>query len=447
MRIDCFSDFVTDDFIALLAAVELDPELLDRIAADVGWLIRLPRKIDASGLFTAICSEALRGTASYNDIAAAIDAGGDAAPSRQAVAGRMNAACLRLFEAILARAVRFRLVPALAPATSGFLARYQRVLVQDSTIVKLPARLFAAFSGVSNARGPTCNGRIQAVYDLRNLDFVSFSIDSYSRNDLAAAPSLEVLPGDLVLRDRGYFTADEIARHVAAGADCVYRHKTGTTYLDPETREPLDLLELLRRDGHLDRTVLLNNGARTPVRLASAPVDAETAGRRRMKARKETKGHAPSEAVLALMDWTILVTTVAREDADFRRLLAVYGLRWRIETIFKAWKSHLNFDAIHRVSEIQLRIILSARLFAITVCARVLHAGCRARLARFHGACLSLLKFLKYLNSHPGRIAAICRSLGEEERADAPIWKSLRQYCCHDKRTRRNFDQMYDALA
>jgi len=210
--------------------------------------------IDASGLFTAICSEALRGTASYNDIAAAIDAGGDGSPSRQAVAGRMNAACLRLFEAILARAVRFRLVPALAPATSGFLARYQRVLVQDSTIVKLPARLFGAFSGVSNAQGPTCNGRIQAVYDLRNLDFVSFSIDSYSRNDRAAAPSLEVLRGDLVLRDRGYFTADEIARHVAAGADCVYRHKTGTTYLDPETREPLDLLELLRRDGHSSRS-------------------------------------------------------------------------------------------------------------------------------------------------------------------------------------------------
>jgi len=447
MRINCFSDFIKDDFTSLLAAVGLDAELLHRMALDAEWIRRLPRKINALGLFIAVCSEALRGTASYNGIAAAIDAGGGGAPSRQAVARRMNGACLRLFEDILARAIHFRVAPALVPAGSGFLARYSRVLVQDSTIVKLPAWLFDAFSGVSNAHGPVCNGRIQAVYDLRNMDFVSFSIDSYSRNDLAAAPSLEVLPGDLVLRDRGYLTADEIARHVAAGADCIYRHKTGTIYLDPETREPVDLLALLRRDGHLDMTVLLNDAARTPVRLVSAPVDEETAGRRRMKARKETRGHAPSAAVLALMDWTIFITTIARGDADFGRILAVYGLRWRMETIFKAWKSHLNFGAIHRVSEIQLRITLSARLFAITVCASVLHAGCRARLARFHGARLSLLKFLEYLNAHPGQMAAICRSLDGEEHAEAPIWKSLRRYCCHDKRIRRNFDQMYDALA
>ena len=69
-----------------------------------------------------------------------------------------------------------------------------------------------------------------------------------------------------------------------------------------------------------------------------------------MKARKETKGHNPSKAVLELMDWTIFITTIPAPIADFARILAIYGLRWRIEVIFKAWKSHMNFHLLHRVS-------------------------------------------------------------------------------------------------
>ncbi len=73
--------------------------------------------------------------------------------------------------------------------------------------------------------------------------------------------------------------------------------------------------------------------------LAAAPVAVETANLRRWRAKKETHGHQPSPAVLAL-----------------------YGLRWRIEIIFKAWKSHLKFLRWHRVSKLQPALLLKARL-------------------------------------------------------------------------------------
>jgi hypothetical protein len=95
------------------------------------------------------------------------------------------------------------------------------------------------------------------------MALISFSIDSYSKNDLKAAPELELLEGDLVLRDRGYLTHGEIHRHIEAKADCIYRHKTGKIYLDPITEKPIDLLKLLQENSYLDQTVMLNDGKRT----------------------------------------------------------------------------------------------------------------------------------------------------------------------------------------
>lgn len=44
----------------------------------------------------------------------------------------------------------------------------------------------------------------------------------------------------------------------------------------------------------------------------------------------------------------------------------LYSLRWRIECIFKTWKSNFNFDNIHSVSQIQLKVLLHARFITIT---------------------------------------------------------------------------------
>ncbi len=123
--------------------------------------------------------------------------------------------------------------------------------------------------------------------------------------------------------------------------------------------------KLLRRHGSLDREVALNDAQRTRVRLVAAPVSQQTADLRRMNAKKETKGHNPSQTVLELMGWTIFLTNVGPE-VSFSALLEIYGLRWRIEVIFKAWKSQMYFHVIHRVSSLDLKICLTAKLVGIS---------------------------------------------------------------------------------
>ncbi len=174
--------------------------------------------------------------------------------SRQAYWEKTTEACLQFFQRVLERLLRApgRGTAAQAMIESG---RFTRIVVQDSTVIQLPRRLFQVFSGVRNAHTTVCNARIQGTYNLLSGRFLAFSIDAYSKNDLAVTRDLEVEPGDLVLRDRGYFTVDAMAAQKAAGADSINRYKHQTTLFDPATGEALNLLALLTQHGSVDRIV------------------------------------------------------------------------------------------------------------------------------------------------------------------------------------------------
>lgn len=423
-------------------------EYIRELARNAGFTLRKSRKIDVCALLASLCEQCFQGSPSCNDLAAHIEANYGAAPSRQAINLRLNESFETLLQWLLEKIIAEKVGgDSSATAADVRFRGYCRVLVQDSTILKLPIHLFENFSGVSNGASSVCNARIQATYDLINFRLLGFSIDPYSKNDLAAAPELLLREGDLALRDRGYLVLDELQRHRDAGADCIYRHKVGTTYLDPQTLKPIDLPALLKRHGHLDMDVLLNNASRTRVRLVAAPVSEETANLRRMKAKRETKGHNPSKAVLYLMNWTIFITTIPADRADFKLILAIYGLRWRIEIIFKAWKSHMKFHLLHRVSKRQLAILLKTRLLVIAACANVLYNPLEKLLWRRYRRRLSLLKFTNYLCKCPANFIRALQSLSATDEQNGPLLDALARYCCYDRRKRRNYSEICEDLA
>ena len=435
----------TSKHLSLGTVVFTEAHLL-KLAEDLNFTRRSPRKIDVVNLLASLCEECLQGSPSCNDLASHIETISGGAPSRQAVNLRLNPAFHDLLQRLLEEVIGGKIGTPKAETTQHFRG-YRRVLVQDSTIIKLPGHLFADFSGVANAQSSVCNARIQAAYNLLDSRLIGFSIDPYSKNDLAAAPELPLQKGDLVLRDRGYLVMDEIQRHRDAGADCIYRHKTGTVYLDPKTLQPIDLPALLKGQGHLDMEVLLNNASRTRVRLVTAPVDQQTANLRRRRAKKQAVGHHPSQAVLELMDWTIFITTIPAALAGFKEILAIYGLRWRIEIIFKAWKSHMKFPLLHRVSKLQMAILLKARLLIIAACANVVYGPLERVLLQNHHRRLSLLKLMRFLSQSPARLIGVLQSFSLSKQENRALHEALARYCCYDKRKRQNYSDTWDALA
>lgn len=404
---------------------------------------RRPKKIATSDFLALMCLESQKGSPSYNDLVARFDAIYKISASKQAIWKRVNSSCVIFFQAVLAQLISSKIASHEIEAMKAC-GRYNRVIVQDSTIIKLPLRLFNQFSGVSNGHTSVCNARIQGIYDLLSGCFIHFSIDPYSKNDLLAAPELELCNNDLVLRDRGYFTLGEIERHRKAGADCIYRHRCKTIYLDPVSGQPINLLALLKKHRKLDMDVCLNNTEQTKVRLLAAPVSHQVANSRRMKAQKEIHGRNPSVEVLAQMGWTIYITTIPRSQADFDKISKTYQLRWQIEIIFKTWKSHMQFDKIHNVSFNQLQVLLTARLTMIVLCTNALFIPLSIRISQQYNRDLSMLKFINYIQKNQTEVFnPITRSIFHKNLSGTEnIDLKLIRYCAYDIRKRVNLKQL-----
>lgn len=417
---------------------------LSVIARGTGFIRRV-RKIDSMNFMYSIAMESMRGIVSYNDIAASIENDNGIRISRQAVCKKVTESCVAYFRHILELVIVSKVM---SHHYKGQITgcKFKRVLIQDSTIIRLPQRLFESFSGVSNGTSTVCHARIQGVYDLLAGKFISFTINPYSKNDQACANEMEIRQDDLTLRDRGYLSVDELKRHSLSGAHCVYRHKMKMQLLDYDTEEPIDVLSLLKKEGSLDIPVRLNNKERTAIRLVARPVDQQTADNRRMRAKRDMKRHRPGKLFMELQSWTIFITTIPLDRADFDTLLEIYGLRWRIETIFKSWKTNLCFDNIHNVSKNQLTIILIARMIMFSIITQIVYVPCKLLLDKHMSRTLSLLKLTKYLTRNPMKFISLIKEIKTYHGVIGQSLITLGLYCVYDKRLRSNFDQKLDIL-
>lgn len=128
--------------------------------------------------------------------------------------------------------------------------------------------------------------------------------------------------------------------------------------------------------------------------------------------------------------------------ADYKELFHIYGLRWRIEIIFKSWKSNLGFGKIHNVSKIQLNVILMARFIMILICTQYIFTPCRIKIKKHFKKDLSLLKVIHYLIRNPDKIIQIITELIEDKPNPGINLIALASYCSYEKRNKRfNYEQ------
>jgi hypothetical protein len=420
---------------SLFSAAGLTGSVISKKARETRFVQRASGTIPVTELLECVCNAAVAGTVSYNDLAGRMEAACGVSVSRQAYWERINTDnCVAFFKAILA-AIIFQKLDRQGVSFVKNCKQFKRILIQDSTIIQLPARLMAIFSGVRNATAAICNARIQGVYDLCAGQFISFSIDPYSKNDVSVAGQIDAQPGDLILRDRGYFLIETIGEFKSRGIDTISRYKHVTKLFDPETGEEINLLHLLSSKGEVDMMVLAGKEKNIRVRLLATPVTEEVANMRRMKAKKEMNGHAPSQELLRLMSWSIFIVTIENPALTVRHVMKLYGLRWRIESIFKTWKSYFSFDKLHNVSARQLHVLLTARLITISLAYHGAFVPLSNKIFRRANRQLSLMKFMRYVQQN---LSLLPQMLNPEQWSPV-LLNAIAYYCSYDKRRRQHF--------
>lgn len=346
---------------------------LEQPARQSRFLKRKPRKITPLLFVQAAVLLVSQRAVTLSRWATLLGVLGYTSVAKQSLWARINTQAVEFLQRVLGTVIGRRLQGG-GQAVPEVLKSFGRVFIQDSTTIKLSAKLASVYSGATNHHG-TKNGllKIQAVYELVSQRFVHFGLSGFTRNDQAAAYDILPLlkPGELVLRDLGYFVIGSFQQIARKGVFFLSRFRLNTKVYDRRTGQELNLLGQLKKQGQMDRQVLLGS-QRLPVRLVAIKLPQAVAAERRRKARNNRdKRCSPNKRSLQLFGWAIFVTNVPRQRGCARTVAQLYGLRWQIESLFKVWKSHFGLTQVPRGSSEQLLVMIYARLVFITVIAQI----------------------------------------------------------------------------
>ena len=328
----------------------------------------------------------------------------------------------------------------------GLFRSFGRVLIQDSTNISLPEYLADSFPGACNHRSRKKAGmKIQATYDLLAEQFADFDLSSFRRNDQSASPDILKVArkGDLVLRDLGYFVLSVFKKMNKMDIYFLSRLRNRVGIYCPRTRKRINLLAELNKHEILDIDVHVGYKERVPMRLVAVPVPEDVANQRRRKAKnnRDRRCH-PSQECLRLLDWQILITSVDRCVWTTENVTAIYGIRWRIEIIFKAWKSHFDLTAIPRGSKAQVEAYVLAKLLYITLFQAFFHQINQHMICKYNQS-VSILKVAALLRNFPILVLATL----SQNTMDL-IENILRVHCSYEKRKlRQNYFEKLSTLS
>lgn len=202
--------------------------------------------------------------------------------------------------------------------------------------------------------------------DLLSDDYEQISLGSFRDNDAKASDSiLDIIrPKDLILRDKGYWSLDVFKAICENEAYFLSRLipiaiGNGINLYDEENKEKLNLKKIFEKAkknnlSSIDIVIHLGSKQRLKVRLVAIRLPKEVAEERRRKAKKERHSKTNhSDDYYERLDWCIFVTNIPLEILTATQVSEVYRFRWRIEIVFKVWKSKFNFDRMFNKSSMK----------------------------------------------------------------------------------------------
>ncbi len=420
----------------------LDPEEIGRIARRSGFMKRRPRKIEPSTFLQALVVMTVTPGFSMRAFAIILGLLSHNVVSKVAVFLRMKPTVIDFVREALFNSLSMtsRLKEEIG---KGAFAFFRRVLLQDSTNLSLPQKLANFFPGAKNQSGKTsASVKLQTTYDALTETFVAFQLTPYGCNDQCASPSIldSIQEGDLVIRDLGYSSLRVFRSIGEKQAFYLSRYSHKIALFHP-TGKRFDLLGSLKRHGTLDEPLLAGSEERLPVRVVAIPVLESVAGERRRKLlHRRDRRLNPDPTHLALLGWEIFLTNVPQKTWDARMLCRIYGVRWRIEIIFKSWKSHFKIHAFDHPTPTEVELLIYARLMYITLFQTCFFTQLAAFVYDTTGQHLSVLKAADFFSQRalPALLTGGDYSL---------IVQQILKHCTYEKRNNRaNYGQMFRLL-
>lgn len=264
---------------------------------------------------------------------------------------------------------------------------FKRIRIIDSTAFILDPMFAKDFPGSGGTRH-TAGAKIQLEYDLFSGRVLETYLGAEKEGDKQFSDThlSTILPGDLCIRDLGYFDLKEYQAIQDAGGYYITRVKTSTRLYtknpNPESFKntkkqkkhsqylPISLEELADTL-HPGETIEFPEvycgkghylGARVIVRCLNAK---ELTNRKKQIEKLAQKRKPLSDQSKKIKRLNIYVTNCPAAHVPMDMVHELYSLRWQIELLFKTWKSVFKINKVKKINVHRLKCHIYSKLIAL----------------------------------------------------------------------------------
>lgn len=324
--------------------------------------------------------------------------------------------------------------------TADLFGSFNKVLLQDSTNLRLPKVLSNLFPGNHSRGEQKAVARIQSIIDVKAMKFIDFVLGSFTQNDQSASGSIleHVKKGDLVIRDLGYFAMAIFKNLIQAQVYFLSRLKYGVSIYDRQGH-PIAWKKLVGEGRQVDRWVFIGSEKQVEVRLIMIPLPAEQAAEKKRKAKQDRDQRVNhSKEYYQWLGYSIHITTVGKDIWTAKQVAKAYQVRWQIEIIFKSWKTGFHMqDMLHEGCGNEHRVKVSIYLMLLFMCLFInkIYVRYKNEIEKRTDKQISLIKLATFVANNMIEIFLMSNN---------HLRACIVRYSCYDKRCDRvNMTELY----
>ena len=317
---------------------------------------------------------------------------------------------------------------------------FNRILIEDSTKAELHEKLSPEFEGTGGTASKSAV-KIDYIFDYLSEEFVHMDFFSGNVPDQTISHRIITIleKDDLVIRDLGYYALARFKEIEKKEAYFISRFKDDVlVYKSAQATEPLDLARFLEEQafkGIIDVEVYIGKD-RYPIRLVACLMTEEALNKKRRKANRLSKqrGRKIGKKKSSLMKFCIFITNIPIEILSSQAIMTLYRARWRVELIFKQWKSCLSLHVFKGYNRERFHCFLYGRMIMILLIASITPP--LMQYAQILGKELSCIKLTNYLIADHALARAIVE--GDIDQFIEDLLKDVPRRLCMDKRERNS---------
>jgi hypothetical protein len=367
----------------------LSPSTLERLARETCFVQRSSKYRGQDLVTLCVWMSQNIASTSLTKLCSQLEASTGVLMSPEGLNQRFNNDAVRFLQRLLALLMKSEIYSS-GVIPSEYMEYFQRIRILDSTIFQVPDS-FAEYYPGSGGCGQTAGIKIQLEYDLHSGRFLNLQVEPGKNNDKTFGTTcLETLrPGDLCIRDLGYFSLEDLDQMDQRGVFYVSRLKLNNRIYKKNERPEyfrdgtmkkqseyvqLDLEEIMNQiqpgETYEIPNAYIGRYKKLPARVVLYRLtDVQVKKRRKDQAYKEKKkGITYSDRSKRLTEINTYITNIPWEFVPKERIHDLYSLRWQIEILFKTWKSFFQIHHVREVKRERLECHLYGQLIAILLC-------------------------------------------------------------------------------